>query len=53
MMTHVPFRAALLAATALSQIGEKARPALPALQKVKGGYPNRMAKHTLARLNKK
>ena len=42
----------LLAATALDRLGEKARPALPAVQKAakQGGYVNRMCGHILRRL---
>ncbi|NQT85583.1 HEAT repeat domain-containing protein, partial [bacterium] len=45
--------AALLAATALGQIGEKARPAIPVLQKGKGGYVGNVCKYALMRLGKK
>ena len=42
----------LLAITALDRIGEKARPALPAVQAAakSGGYVNRMSQHVLAAL---
>ena len=44
----------LLAITALDRIGEKARPALPAIQAAakSGGYVNRMSQHVLAALGK-
>jgi hypothetical protein len=42
----------LLAATALYHLGEKARPALPAMQKA-GGYAGRMAQHIRANTARK
>ncbi len=56
LRNHPIGTARLLAATALSQIGDKARPALPAIQaamKDKLGYVRRMCQHTLAHLGAK
>jgi len=51
-LRHPPASGKLLAATALNQIGEKARPAMAAIRAAlkSGGYVNRMCQHTLRRL---
>jgi len=56
LKTHPTGTARLLAATALNQLGEKARPALPAIQaarKDRLGYVRRMCEHALACLGGK